>query len=56
MTHEDYVSIIKDRRSLYPAKHRSSASSKIKQARLDKSAETPSKVREFQSLQHTSNH
>ena len=50
MTHGDYISVSKDRRCLYPAKHHSSASSKIEQARPAASVKTPSKVREFLSF------
>ena len=50
MTPGDYISVSKDRRCLYPAKHHSSASPKIEQARLAASVETPSKVHEFLSF------
>ena len=50
MTHGDYISVSKDRRCLYPAKHHSSASPKIEQARPAASVETSSKVQEFLSF------
>ena len=50
MTPGDYISVSKDRRCLYPAKHHSSASPQIEQASPAASIEAPSKVREFLSF------
>ena len=50
MTSEDYISVSKDRRCLYPTKHHSSASPQIEQTRPAMLVEAPSKVREFLSF------